>query len=204
MDINQLREYSVLLRAEVLRRKAAHQEADGDFSAWQAVVDIGYDWWRAPSRDGNVHYSDMIKHMYDAYGDIAALLVLLGKADQQICDGGVAQYFENGYATAGRAGCFDEKKNIDLHWELLRRYRKCFLGLGEKAERICQLLVDIEKRLLDHMDNVTEYLDNAGRDGDGEEPVLEADDLDERWYSEELDIEKTITGIVEQLFADPE
>jgi hypothetical protein len=196
MDIDQ--ELFKKLRDEVMRRNARHKDDDEPFDAWQAVVDIGYEWWESQPKDARVHYSEMVAHMKNAYGEIAALLILLGKANYQICNGGVRQYFDNGYATLGAGGYSSDKENIGLHKELARLYGRHFLGLGKKTGVLYILLNDIGERLEKHINDLDECDEES--DYDDESLWAFAGDLDDRWYDEALDVEGFTRELINQLF----
>ena len=72
---------------------------NGEFH--QSILDIGYCWWQKELVD---RYSDMIEKMKDDFGKEFAILILLGKYNQQVGNGGHQQYFDNGYASAGSDG----------------------------------------------------------------------------------------------------
>jgi hypothetical protein len=79
----------------------------------QAILNLGYNEWQ--KKEG-WEYSDMLDYMNETYGDLAMWAVLIGKANQQICNGGFVQYFDNGYASEGRGGfCSRHNLNLELH-----------------------------------------------------------------------------------------
>lgn len=199
-DGDRPRECSGALREEVFRRKGLHRDGNEPFDAWQAVLDIGFEWWQGQPKDSRIGYADMIGHMRKEYGEMSVLLILLGKANQQICNGGVLQYFDNGYASAGARGCMSEKTDIDLHEELVCLYGKHVRGYGKKTDAVHRLLKDIGKRLSGHLDELAEHSEAQDEDGENDEPCLDADDLDTRWYSDDLDVEESMRGLVDEIF----
>jgi len=92
---------------------------DGD--AHQSILDIAYAEWQR--RDG-WDYADMIDWLAETYGDLPMFAVLAGKYNQQVCNGGHTQYFDNGYAD-GKGGCFqDHDPEGPLHQELVLMMEK--------------------------------------------------------------------------------
>ncbi len=84
---------------------------EGDYH--QAILNLGYDEYQ---KNKNWYYIDMLNYMKTTYGDLAMWAVLIGKANQQICNGGFMQYFDNGYASEGKGGfgC-KHSTNLELH-----------------------------------------------------------------------------------------
>jgi hypothetical protein len=98
---------------------------------WQSVLDLGYNEWNRP--DGNVHsYEEMIDWVRRNYGDFAATVILVGKFNQQVCNGGHFQYYDNGYASHG-GGCFNKHgEDIQLHNEMVDGMKK--LGMNDASK----------------------------------------------------------------------
>ena len=71
----------------------------------QTIMNIAYNWWQQPENNGD--YVKMIEHMSKTYGFLYGGLVLAGKYNQQVGNGGHVQYYDNGLAD-GTGGCFDE------------------------------------------------------------------------------------------------
>ena len=137
MDIKTIRDDHQALHDEMVSRKARHEaETHEPFSAWQTVLDVGYEWWQSHPKEAGITYADMIDHMGGEYGEFAALLVLLGKANCQICNGGVSQYFDNGFASAGARGCFSKKDDLELHHRLVALFGKYLRGANRKTEML--------------------------------------------------------------------
>lgn len=91
---------------------------EGDFH--QAILDVGYDAWQ--SKEVNSYY-DMVEMIKEEYGDKFALLILLGKYNQQVGNGGHQQYFDNGYASADDRG-YGDHSDIELHDDMTELFRK--------------------------------------------------------------------------------
>jgi hypothetical protein len=66
----------------------------------------------------------MISWVELSYGPMASLAVLFGKYNQQVCNGGHAQYFDNGYASAESDGYFTSHKDIKLHEKMIKLFKK--------------------------------------------------------------------------------
>ena len=73
----------------------------------QTLLNITYKWWQEQPNDKNTNYRDMIEYATDEYGFIVAGLILAGKYNQQVCNGGHYQYYDNAFAD-GIGGCMQE------------------------------------------------------------------------------------------------
>jgi len=62
----------------------------------QAVLNVAYNAWQADTTGWN--YGDMTVNVSDKLGTFAQWLVLIGKYNQQVCNGGHLQYKWNNYA----------------------------------------------------------------------------------------------------------
>lgn len=91
----------------------------------QTILDLGYAEWRKNDGWG---YSDMIEWVRQTYGEIAAFAILIGKYNQQVCNGGHIQYYDNGYASQENVGWNDIEKDTNLH-ENLKDYLEKFKHL---------------------------------------------------------------------------
>lgn len=83
----------------------------------QAILNAYYDLWqREKFRD----YSHMIAAAV-ARNPLHGFAILIGRCDQQICNGGGSQYYGNGYASIGNVYQFktEDDIDIDLHEDLL-------------------------------------------------------------------------------------
>jgi len=186
MNIPQLRECSVALREEVLRRKAAC----GDSGTWYEVMCIRTEWM--DRHQWKVSTSDAIEHMRTEWGDLGALFILLADINNEVCNGGVAQYFYNGYATRGSA--YPRITNVGLLTELICLFDKYLRDLNAKTDALYVLLVDIEKFLSENLD----ILDQEYReDDDIEETSRLFDEFDKRWWCDEIDADHTLHALVE-------
>lgn len=89
-----------------------HFDKDG---VHQSLLELGYSQWQKEGHDWS--YSDMITWVTKTYGTLVAFAILVGKYNQQVCNGGHVQYFDNGYG-GGTPGNPDFE--IPLHQQLVR------------------------------------------------------------------------------------
>lgn len=95
-----------------------HKETGDD--AHQLILNLGYEEWQ--DRDNNRKdgdpswgYEEMLDWVEQTYGRIARLMIQMGKYNQQVCNGGHHQYYNNGYASNG-GGCMDyHGDSCELH-----------------------------------------------------------------------------------------
>jgi hypothetical protein len=121
----------------------------------QAVLNIGYSHWQE-RENSSWSYGDMIKHITSVYGDFAAFLILIGKYNHQVNNGGHIQYFHNGFADGvGGFGCSHDPEH-PLHAKLIRLFKKFKLNnlnLGNRVldilERFQNISVDDEKHYIE-------------------------------------------------------
>ncbi len=146
--------------------KAVKDDEDflnGDFH--QALLNICYSEWQKSSSDMN--YRDMVAFGEKTYGEMVAFAVLIGKYNQQVCNGGHYQYYDNGYAS-GEGGCLtDHDGDTSMH-DLLLSY---FL----RAETLKNFewyneLKDILEKFLNFSIDREEYCEETCNEcyGDGE------------------------------------
>lgn len=94
-----------------------HLHSDDD-NLHQQVLNVGYAKWQK-TEDKEFGYKEMLDWMEENFGQLAVVAVLLGKYNQQVCNGGHAQYYDNGYACNG-GGCFENHGDEEeLHTELV-------------------------------------------------------------------------------------
>ncbi|MCF7866765.1 hypothetical protein K9L67_05990 [Candidatus Woesearchaeota archaeon] len=107
----------------------------------QAILDVGYNWWQDKNSEVN-SYSDMIYKMDKDFGYKFALLVLLGKYNHQVGNGGHIQYFDNGYASAGSSGFGGNHKNIELHYKMIEWFKNSGLDEIKIGKKIYDIMVE--------------------------------------------------------------
>lgn len=92
---------------------------DNDFH--QATLNIMYQEWQ--TNYIGYTYKEILDWFEDTYDSFAKFAVLIGKYNQQVCNGGHIQYFDNGYAN-GDGGCFyKHSSSIPLHNELIKLFK---------------------------------------------------------------------------------
>ena len=161
-------------------------DTDTDNSQWQRLLNLGYNEWQKPEHK-SWHYADMVDWVAETYGDIAKFFVLIGKYNQQVCNGGHIQYFDNGYAD-GDGGCFsDHDEDIALHTEMVQLFEQLGLRQTPIGNRVHEVIgrFRIEKATEDEF-SCDEDEEGCGRDdGYRAGDVLnteELDQLDDRYY----------------------
>ena len=145
----------------------------------QAVLDIGYKWWNETLNDPNnterVMYLGMINHMNETYGWEAAFLILVGKYNYQVNNGGHMQYFDNGYTDGVTGFADDHDPEMPLHKQLIEgldKLEKLFITkYSYSSDRILTLrtLRDILIQFLnididedEYIEEEVEYEDDEG------------------------------------------
>ena len=104
----------------------------------QAILDVCYDHWNKDENKG-WSYVDMANFARFRFGDLIQFLLLAGKYNQQITNGGHCQYYENGYAS-GKDGY--EPRRVDtnsLHHEMMTRFKELKLDqhpIGKEVFKI--------------------------------------------------------------------
>ena len=137
----------------------------------QTILNIGYMWWQEQINPNSLNYKDMINYISSTYGEIFAGLILIGKYNQQVTNGGHTQYYNNGYAD-GIGGCFD-KRDFDhpLHRRLISWFEK-IIKENQNKDYIDNLnnAFIIIKKFMDIPIDTEEYIE--------EEVYLDDDDED--------------------------
>ena len=86
----------------------------------QDLLTIAYADWQSA---GDWSYADMLKNTREKYSELVEFAVLIGKYNQQVCNGGHLQYWDNGYAGAG-SGAFCYPTDAVLHERLIELFNK--------------------------------------------------------------------------------
>jgi hypothetical protein len=127
---------SQTLKKAVLQRT---DEIDTD-GYHQTIMNIMYEQWQTRNATS---YNDILNWFEITYGSLAKFAVLIGKYNQQVCNGGHTQYFHNGYAD-GKGGCFiSHDENIPLHNELIELFTNTNLD-NNTSKRVLRILNDFE------------------------------------------------------------
>jgi len=125
----------------------------------QAILNVCYYKWQ---HEPEWTYSDMLDYAKETYGDIARFAVLVGKLNQQVCNGGFLQYFDNGYAAVDRTNAYD----FDLQDDLIEYLENEFSHL--KYSDVIVKIIDV-RPIIDE----NEYLENDY------EAIINDDELEE-------------------------
>jgi len=135
---------------------------DGDFH--QAIMDVGYNWWVDKSDDVN-SYDQMIFKMEKEFGYKFALLLLLGKYNQQVGNGGHVQYFDNAYASINN-------DDIELHKQMIEWFRKAGLDKTDLGRNIFEIMED-SGDVFEEMVGDNKQCDNCGGSSEVEDECPE-------------------------------
>jgi len=105
------------LMADIMKSEDAMESWNsGDYH--QAILDVCYEAWNKEDNK-TWDYRDMISFTRFTYGSFPELIVLAGKYNQQVTNGGHDQLFSNGYGD-GVGGCFAKHREIPLHDRMIR------------------------------------------------------------------------------------
>lgn len=149
----------------------------------QTILNIGYGWWNGHPNPNNYSFADMIEHMNKSYGIIYGTLVLIGKLNQQVNNGGFLQYYNNGY-TRKRKDDFGQSLHtriiVDLLDIIAELENKDILTAGEfstlkEALRIFQAYLNIP------VDTEKSYREEVEYEEDGE-PYFQVEDVENDDY----------------------
>ena len=88
----------------------------GNESTWQSILDACQVIWQYSD---TMTYSEFVDETNKKYGPLAKLAVLLAKYNYQVCNGGHAQYWDNGYASRTTSGFMQDHEEMELHEELI-------------------------------------------------------------------------------------
>lgn len=148
--------------AKTLAENSDSSFQEGDY--WQAVLNIGYDMWQK-NPDRSIGYSDMLSWVRVEYGEFAKFCILIGKYNQQVCNGGHYQYWDNRYAG-------DDEDDFTLHKEMIEYLGMSgliYTSLGRKvydvARRFGIITPDPYDWLRSEDENLEPYLKDEGVDG---------------------------------------
>lgn len=141
--------------------------ADSEQSKHQAILNVAYNDWQREDNDWG--YAQMLKNAEENYGELAKLAVLVGKYNQQVCNGGHSQYWSNGYASAKTDGFGASHDDSELHEELMDLLSKHGLRVSTKhGEAVYQIMTEFLRAAGE--DDVCCECDGTGHfDGEGED-----------------------------------
>jgi len=142
---------------------------------YETLIDSYYDEWS--EHDWN--YADMIRCARDR-NPLHALAILVATYNEQVCNGGHQQYFDNGYAD-GNNGVFRDHPTIDMHDLMI----SLFTQLNLASDKRFAAAVTIMNMFKEDWDNNE---DCYKRDGTGyiDGPAIDrylADELDDLYYA---------------------
>ena len=167
----------------------------------QTLMNIAYNWWQEQKNPNVVEYQDMIGYVSTEYGFIVSGLILAGKYNQQVGNGGHIQYYDNAYAD-GTGGCMSEKDfdhplhRILIDWmEELEPKIKTFLEERPNYQEAFKEVLDIMKKFLELPIDDEKMIEDVEYDDEGNEEEVEYENqdygrmdykasevLDERYY----------------------
>lgn len=142
---------------------------DKDFH--QAILDVGFSWWQDKEVES---YADMVYKMEKEFGYKFALLILLGKYNQQVGNGGHIQYFDNGYASAGSSGFGGNHRDIELHDKMIEWFKKVGLDETNTGKIIYDVMVE-SGEFFEDMSEGEQRCDKCDGDGEIEEDCYNCD-----------------------------
>lgn len=123
---------------------------DENFDIHQCILDIGYSWWQGQS---GVSYMDMLDYMEKEFGSFSRLMINTGKLNQQVCNGGFLQYYDNGYADG--VGGFMQDHDFDhpLTREIIKELPRVIEQYGDLLTQFdkanLQKFLEILKKFID-------------------------------------------------------
>lgn len=169
--------------------------------AHQTLMNINYKWWQEQEEDTDAEYKDMIEYAASEYGFIVAGLILAGKYNQQVCNGGHYQYYDNAFAD-GVGGCMSEHDfGHPMHCVLIvwmeklqpristflqnETYKNAFEEVNACMKEFLNIGIDTEETTVDYEYDEEEDEDvkvEYENDEYGQMDISDARKLDERYY----------------------
>jgi len=111
----------------------------------QSINDFAYNKF---ALSNNWDYADLINWLGENYGDLIKFTVLLASLNGQVCNGGIMQYYHNGYGD-GHGGCMEEHTpEIPLFRETLKLADKYSYAMPSLIK-----LINISKNFKIEIDN---------------------------------------------------
>ena len=130
---------SQTLKDAVLKRT---DEIDTD-GYHQTIMNIMYEQWQ---KEDAMSYNDILNWFETTYGSLSKFAVLIGKYNQQVCNGGHIQYFNNGYADGKGGFMSDHDPSIPLHKELIQLFTNANLD-DDISQQVLRILKCFEIEL---------------------------------------------------------
>lgn len=148
------------------------QNESDEIEYYQKIMDIGYDEWQ---KNDNWTYPDMIEWVKQNYGEDYSFMILFGKLNQQVGNGGFMQYWDNGYASIHSSGFGNRHSDSELHEEIISYLEKNLLDIPHRAK-----LLDILKTFNESVQDIGDECPECHGDGEVEnydyDPEDEYDD----------------------------
>jgi len=101
----------------------------------QQILDVAYDAW---TTDMEWTYADMIDNTIEQFGQLTALLVLVGKFNQQVTNGGHIQYIMNDFASRG------SKYDLDIHNKMISLMSSTYLKPCDNYDMILKIMRSLD------------------------------------------------------------
>ena len=127
---------------------------NGDYT--QAIMNYAYSKWNDDKHKGGID-----EYMEKNFHPHFALIIMLGKYNYQVENGGHSQYFYNGYASYGSSGIMYDHKDIERHLKMMELLKETPLIEKEIGKKVYNIM----KKFASIMENPGENC--YGCDGDG-------------------------------------
>ncbi len=132
----------------------------------QTILNIMYSYYVTKS------YKENLDWFEQKFGTLAKFAVLIGKYNQQVCNGGHFQYYNNGYCD-GIGGCLNEHdSHIPLHKELIELFNQ-----SDLKDAVSLQVLKILESLHIELDE-EEYIEEEIEDDYGEIEINESENPD--------------------------
>jgi len=139
---------------------------------WQTILDLAYNEWQDDKNKEVNSYTSMIEWTREKYGDFAVMVILLGKFNQQVCNGGHMQYYDNGYASRDDDGSYrggfghSHGEQIALHEEIAELMNEFALpGVNDLTEKVYNVVKDFKVEI-DDEEYTEDYCYECGGSGE--------------------------------------
>jgi hypothetical protein len=132
------------MNIKAIRQHPAAQESFGKGEFHQAILDVGYSKWREQT---NWDYRTMLEYTEKTYGVAAKLFILLGEYNQQVTNGGRAQYRANGFADGPGGFGDDHGTENPLHQEMISLFKEFKLQSLPSGAKLLAILEELKIEL---------------------------------------------------------
>ena len=149
------------MKIETIRNSLAARESLQKSEYHQAILDVAYADWQ---QNKGWTYGDTVNNAAEKLGAAAKLFILIGKYNEQTCNGGHLQYMDNGYAD-GEGGCFRKHDpEMPLHKEMIQLFREFKLTLLPHGKEVLGILESFRVEVSEGNEACSE----CGGSGEGE------------------------------------